>query len=423
MATQLDLVIAVALAVLAAVIAHRLSADIPLQAYQSTSNSDRWFDGDLGRVMLAMADPGEPAATDRSSVHPLFILLVNPPVAVLRWLGWEHLHAARVGVAGMAGLWLATLYGVLRLVGLRWPDAILFALVGGTSAAAAFWLTVPETYALGSFTILVPLGLVALSRYRSVPEWASVVASAGSLSITTTNWMAGWAAAAVSYPWRRAFLVTAKALAVVMLVWGVQKLVYPGVDFFIGEGVERSRKQLFSPLAGGPGHVLKASFVFSEAMPSVDTMQVRVSQLSVRLHRGGRGSRVGSVAVGGGLGAGRCSGCSPVPHRAGGHAGGPGGGRAPIWQRDIPVRAQLHRPLGRGRGFSGDHPCATDVPGHRRGGRSLWRDQQLRPPGRSRRAATPAVGPIGDRPVPGEQSRQHAGRRSFDAAEHHRRVG
>lgn len=272
-----DLAIAAGLMLLAAFVSYRLGADLPRSAYQL--GSDVWFEGDPGRVVLAMTVGQGGDATHRSDVHPLFILLTNPPVYVLRGLGLEQLQAARVAIAGITGIWLATLYGVLRLVGLHRPDAALFALVGGTSGAAAFWLTVPETYGLGSITIMLALGLAAMSRYRSIPEWASVTASAGSLSVTTTNWIAGLAATSVSHPLCRAIAVTVKALAVVVLAWGLQKALYPDVDFFIGN-VEEGSQQFFSKRAGGPGQVLKVGFLFSEVVPMPDIR--KSSQLSVQ---------------------------------------------------------------------------------------------------------------------------------------------
>ena len=272
-----DLGIAGALLLGAAIGGWVLCAQVPPLAYQF--HSDAWFEGDLYRVMLAIADPAHGQATRRSELHPLFILFVNPPVSVLRALGWTQVRAGEAAVGGMAGLWVSTLFVVLRAMGLRRLDAVLFTLLGATSAASVFWLTVPETYALGSASILVALGVVAVSRHVKVPEWATVAASAATLSVTTTNWVAGIAAALVNHPLWRAIRVTVLALVVVVAAWGFQKLLYPEVNFFIGR-LEEGSRQFLNPKAGGPVHILKSALLFSESMPAFE--DIRRNLLSVQ---------------------------------------------------------------------------------------------------------------------------------------------
>ena len=68
-------------------------------------------------------------------------------------------------------------------------------MLGLGSAGAVFWLTVPESYGLGSITLMLPLALLAAGAWRRIPAGWWVAASAASLSITVTNWMSGLTAA------------------------------------------------------------------------------------------------------------------------------------------------------------------------------------------------------------------------------------
>lgn len=259
-----DLVVAALLGLAAAAIAYVLVRGFPRLAF--AFESDTWFEGDVRRVFLAMTSPVGSEATHRSNVHPLFILLVHSPIAVLQRLGVGNLQAVWLAVAATAALWAAGLFAVLRVVGLRRPDAVVFALLGLSSASAAFWLTVPETYGLGSLSMIVALGTVALAGRRRVPWWGSVAASAASLSFVTTNWMAGLAAAAITRPWRRAVTITAGALLLVIALWGVQKALYPDVDFFIAN-TEQGSQQFLSQRAMGPAHVTPVALLFSQTSP------------------------------------------------------------------------------------------------------------------------------------------------------------
>jgi hypothetical protein len=66
-------------------------------------------------------------------------------------------------------------------------------------------------------------------------RWTWLLASAASLRITVTNWMAGLAAAWRGLGWRRTIGVSVGALAMVTVLWGVQRLYFPTIQFFVSE--------------------------------------------------------------------------------------------------------------------------------------------------------------------------------------------
>jgi hypothetical protein len=129
-------------------------------------------------------------------------------------------------------------------------------------------LPIPETYALGSTTMLVALGTVALACRMSVPEWWYTAVSAATLSTTITNWQAGLFATLAGLRWRRAVQVSFNALGVVVLLWAVQSYAFPDSDFFL-TSILKETTAGERPRTGGPLRVLSALVLHSVAMPRI----------------------------------------------------------------------------------------------------------------------------------------------------------
>ena len=229
-----DVIAVVALAALAAVASYARSG---LTQTLLPDGNDVWFESDLPRVVANMSE--RRSNHYRTDVHPLFPLMTTPAVYVVRaGLGVSSVEAIRVVVAAIASVWTATLFTLLRLVGVRTFAAAGFVGLGMTSAAALCWFAVPETFGLGSVTIMLALMVTAVSSRRQVPPLLYVCVSALTLSVTVTNWMAGLVATAVALPSKRAVQTTAKALAIVIVAWIVQKAIFRSARFFIGSAHE-----------------------------------------------------------------------------------------------------------------------------------------------------------------------------------------
>ena len=262
-----DLLIAGLLAVLAGAAAlageHRIPAALSLQrdAY------DLWFEGDLPRV-YALISTRWPDPRYHTRRHPMFILALLPfSKAAQVVLGLNPLDAVRLVMSLVAALWLAALFLLLRLSGCRRLDAALFSVLASVSAGAVFWFSVPETWGLGSVSLLVPLVLLAWARDRHVSAWWYTAASAASLSITVTNWMAGIITTFVRWPWRRAIRMTAGALCLVTLLWGAEKLLLPRIQFFMTS--KNNARYLFQKDSGGPVQITNVFVFHSMVMPSI----------------------------------------------------------------------------------------------------------------------------------------------------------
>jgi hypothetical protein len=163
--------------------------------------------------------------------------------------------------------WVALFYVIVRSLSRHRLDAIVFTLLACSTSSAIFWLLVPETYTPGSLTLLAPLALCAIDAERRAGAGWYVAASAVSLSVTSTNWMCGLFAAAASWPWRRALQISANALSVVVVLWAVQRTLFPTAPFFFGYSNEG--RFVLPAASGGPGPVLRALWFHTIVMPHI----------------------------------------------------------------------------------------------------------------------------------------------------------
>ena len=195
---------------------------------------DVWFEGDVGRVYYDMTDRG--ADHHRTSVHPLFPLVMIPLVSIcVKVLGISKMQAVRGVIAANAALWIAMFYTLLRLLRCRRLDAVTFSLVAASSAAAMFWSAIPETYLLGSLTIIAVLILAAVAELRQIPEWLDVTIGAASLSILISNFMVWLASLITRHRLQRAIQLACNALVAVVLLWAVEKYFMRSAQFFMGD--------------------------------------------------------------------------------------------------------------------------------------------------------------------------------------------
>ncbi|MEY2563722.1 MAG: hypothetical protein QOH88_1915 [Verrucomicrobiota bacterium] len=257
-----------------------------------------WFQADPVRVLGDMTDRF--GNHYRIKVHPLFVLLTHPLVTLLRTLtGASALTAARLVTAFFAGVWVVLVFSLLRLLGCRQIDATIFAALGAVSAAALFWTGLTETYLLGSISIL--LALLAVQLPSSRKSFWITLASAFSLSVTITNWMAGLLATAVSFSWKRACVLVATAFCLVTILWGVQKFFYPQCPFFLSQSEEKA--YINNPLSGGPVTSIKALVFHTMVMPRIRPFEDMKSKwrwcgyITIQNDRPGAGSSLATAAA------------------------------------------------------------------------------------------------------------------------------
>lgn len=232
-----------------------------------TYGENVWFQGDISRVYESMTSRFS-YGHYRAKVHPLFSILTTPIAFALNKvfnLNWYQ--TIQIIVVAIACIWALAMYTLLRLIGCLKTEALLFSIFGLSSAAALFWLSVPESYGLGSISIITALSLAAIASQKSVPAWLQVLISSFSLSITVTNWMTGILSSFTTNSYRRAAKITISALIFVAIIWVIQKQIFPTAVFFIGDTEES--KYVYFPTTERIINVLKSFFLNTIFAPNL----------------------------------------------------------------------------------------------------------------------------------------------------------
>ena len=162
----------------------RVSAALRRQPPVSADCDDIWFDADACSFTLKLLQPNhEQTMTLR---HPLVSLIARLPLRLhLRLVpSADPAIVVRTALLVMAAVWTALMFAALRLLRVPLPDATLFTSIGATSASAVFANAAPETFGLGSITIVVAIMLVGLAGRGIVSEWLTTLVCAATLSVT-----------------------------------------------------------------------------------------------------------------------------------------------------------------------------------------------------------------------------------------------
>jgi hypothetical protein len=253
----------------AAIASYTSVVTLDARFFDTATGNDVWFEGDLARLMEELTDRW--AAHSRATVHPVWSLFACSGVYLFRAFGFSSIHSVAIVAAVIAACWTAAMYALLKVLRHAPLDAALFTSIALVSAAGFFWLTVPETYAAGSATMLLALLAAGLAECRPPRERWFVIASALTLGVTVTNWMAGILATWSCYPWRRTAQITVNAFVLVVAFWAIQRIFIPHADFFIGYSNEQ--RYFLRPEAGGVRKILTALAIHSVVMPSIDVVE------------------------------------------------------------------------------------------------------------------------------------------------------
>lgn len=236
-----------------------------------TNFFDVWFESDVPRVFAVMTDPGSKYHA-RNSVHPLFSLFSTSSVFLIKKaLDVDLITAMRMVLATVAFLWLVVLFALLRSLGCRRLDSILFSFLAALSAASIFWFVIPETFSFGSLSILLALGVASIAQRFEILPIGYVVSNVMTFSFTITNGMAGILASLVNNSPKRAAKLIFYSIAFLILLWGVQKVIYPQSGFPL-EGPSESR-HMFRADSGGAARIIGSFFYHTIVMPQISEVQ------------------------------------------------------------------------------------------------------------------------------------------------------
>lgn len=271
-----DLSCALGLAVAAAALSWWALAQFDDSLYRP-NGSDIWFEADQPRVLQNLTDRG--SNHHRTSVHPLFSILFYPLCKAIRTLGVTPLAATKILVALSAAATVALFYLSMRNLGLAVASAAAFAAALMASASFIHWFAIVDTYAFAAMSITLMLWV--LTRPGPVDKVTWILASAGTLSVTITNWSFGLAAAFFRLPLRVFLQVSAAALALVAVLAVVQKLIFPTAGLFFNPRAlagERHYTQVSAPTGPGEGWMplanLRSMLLFSAVAPTASREEV-----------------------------------------------------------------------------------------------------------------------------------------------------
>lgn len=267
---RLDIAIGSTAAVLVFAFILTLSHKIPPELMDKELNAHVWFEADLIRVYDSMID--RKADNHRTNVHPLQAILTFTPVMIFRLLGAPERLAVILFGAVIAGLWAGLMFSIFRGIGLARLDSLVFTSLGAVSGASLFWFTVPEAHGIGSISVIAVFAMLTIAQSHKIPLIFQSIVSAMSLSITSTNWMAGLLAAFSTNPYRRAVQITLGALLIVTIVFGLQKMAFYRAQFFV-PALEVESQFLLHNFAGSPIDRLRSFFLYSMMVPPIPFLE------------------------------------------------------------------------------------------------------------------------------------------------------
>jgi hypothetical protein len=175
-------------------------------------------------------------------------------------------------------------------------DATLLSLVGGVSATSVFWLVIPESFSLGSLTILLGLIFVTLAQYRPFSAIWYVGLNLLTVSITITNSMVGIFATVINHRWKKVIQIGIAALLLSTGLWILQRIVFINSGFpfqpgtFIGE-----KKFISAPGKGGFLAVVSSFFYQTMVMPTIQLLDSPIRPDWVKLDTNTLAPASGSV--------------------------------------------------------------------------------------------------------------------------------
>lgn len=235
------------------------SATLPFRYY------DIFFEMDVPRVMGDMLDFNGDHV--RTSLHPIYVLLVNPLGAFLLNIPNAAKYRFAIAIlmnAGIGSMSALAAYVFFRFMGGKCLQSLLISLIFGSSMGQIMFSSVPETIGLAVLSVIATFAVFWVHLYHrklGLSWWFLVgLFSAG---ITLSNFMQTlicFVAAHAGQPrmFTRRFLV--KVVAYIILVFTalsvlalIQKTIYPSSSlFFIPNWVQKETRYLNSFILMAP---------------------------------------------------------------------------------------------------------------------------------------------------------------------------
>ncbi|MBT3239571.1 MAG: hypothetical protein HON98_07070 [Chloroflexi bacterium] len=232
-------------------------------------NINTWFESDIPRNFLNMTS--RLSNHHRTSVHPLFPLFAYSPGLVFRKIfNFSLINTVRLVNTTYTMIWAGLFYLLFRIKGLKKIDSSIITILALVSSSAIFWMTVPESFLLGSISIIFMLIIAALAEKRFLGTFWYTVGSFLTFSITVTNWMVGLLISFIHNKFSNFIKVSLYAFSTVLILWKIQNFFIPSTKLFL---LWEGEKNYFNNLdIENILLVIKSFFIHSMVMPSISYM-------------------------------------------------------------------------------------------------------------------------------------------------------
>jgi MFS family permease len=201
---------------------------------QEIHQPDNWlFDADCASVTANMYDRYSDQTLNRR--HPLFSIVMIPMTYATAMLSRRPRIEAAVLVFSLLGcLWAPIFYLALNALLADRIAAILFAIVGMSSASTAFWLSIPERHSLAGLSVVA--GLLLLAYAQQTKKHTSALLGGSfflTLGLTVTNCALAVFGCLARAGWKATARILFYAFGAMALV-NVASSVYLPTGYFIG---------------------------------------------------------------------------------------------------------------------------------------------------------------------------------------------
>lgn len=242
-----------------------------------TQGQNVWFQADTTRVFENMTD--RLSNHYRTNVHPLFSIATGPIIFIMtKIMGLDDKTAVAIFNSLITSMWLVLIYFILRLLKLNKADASLFTLMTFACSSTLFWIAIPETFLLGSLTILI---VTASAFLKSNNPYIYSFVNAISLVATVTNWMAGLILTFLNFNLKTFTRITFDALIIVTIMSAIQHVLFPSSSFFMF--IMGESRYVFMEEAGTFIDKLRVFFFHSIIMPEFLVSDYPQSPIGIKL--------------------------------------------------------------------------------------------------------------------------------------------
>lgn len=204
--------------------------------------ADLWMTADAPRYAENMIATNE-TTHHRTSVHPLFSILLYPFGTTLTALGVDQLIAAKALVAVTMGANVAMFSLTIRLLGLPRLVIVIFSALFMASAAFMLWSGIVESYPFSCFSILLALFMMLRVREAHWSWW--VLVNVLTLGILITNWMFALIAMAVRLKLKRFVAIVVGSFSLVVVLSVIQNAAFEKAVLFFNPDTLTREAQYF----------------------------------------------------------------------------------------------------------------------------------------------------------------------------------